>query len=102
MLRCLAALLSAAVIVAGCGGDAGGEDGTEETAPVVPGAPGAPAGDGQLDFKGAETVVGGLEVPWALAFVDARTILVTERPGRVRVIDGGSLRPEPAAEVAVA
>jgi glucose/arabinose dehydrogenase len=47
-----------------------------------------------------ETVAGGLVAPWALAFApDGRTFL-TERPGRVRVLVDGALRPEPVAEIA--
>jgi glucose/arabinose dehydrogenase len=42
-----------------------------------------------------ETVTGGLEVPWAFAFLPGERILVTERPGRVRMIEKGKLRPEP-------
>lgn len=36
-----------------------------------------------------EEVVGGLEVPWALAFLPDGGMLVTERPGRVRLVQGG-------------
>ncbi len=35
----------------------------------------------------AETVVGNLEHPWALAFLPDGRILVTERPGRLRIVD---------------
>jgi aldose sugar dehydrogenase len=42
-----------------------------------------------------ETVVGGLSVPWEIAFVDETTFLVTERTGTVRVVEGGALREEP-------
>lgn len=35
----------------------------------------------------AETVVSGLEHPWALAFLPDGRILVTERPGRLRLVD---------------
>jgi len=41
-------------------------------------------------------VATGLVHPWSLAFPDDRTILVTERPGRLRVIRDGALLPEPA------
>ena len=37
----------------------------------------------------------GLEIPWDLAFLDEHTALVTERPGRLRVIQNGVLAPEP-------
>src|SRR5579871_6308334 len=33
--------------------------------------------------------------PWSLAFPDARTILVTERNGKLRIIRDGVLAPEP-------
>ena len=41
-------------------------------------------------------VARGLVHPWSIAFPDAKTILVTEQPGRVRVIRDGVLLPEPA------
>ncbi len=37
----------------------------------------------------------GLVHPWSLAFPDAQTILVTEQPGRLRMIRDGMLRPDP-------
>ena len=44
-------------------------------------------------------VVGGLEHPWALAFLPDGAMLVTERPGRLRLIENGELRPERVAGV---
>ena len=38
----------------------------------------------------------GLFHPWSLAFADSRTLLVTERDGRLRIIRDGVLLPEPA------
>lgn len=38
-------------------------------------------------------VANGLENPWALAFLPDGDILVTERPGRLRIIRGGTLLP---------
>lgn len=46
-----------------------------------------------------ETVAEGLEHPWSLAFLPDGRMLVTERPGRLRVIEQGVLRPEPVAGV---
>ena len=43
-------------------------------------------------------VAGGLFHPWSLAFADARTILVGERNGRLRVIRDGALLAKPAWE----
>lgn len=45
----------------------------------------------------AEVFAHGLEIPWAIDFVHADTALITERPGRLRVVEGGRLRPEPVA-----
>lgn len=43
-----------------------------------------------------ETIATELEVPWALAFLPDKSLLVTERPGRVRMITkDGKLLPEP-------
>ncbi len=42
-----------------------------------------------------ETVATGLEVPWAFAWLPNNDLLVTERPGRVRIIEKGKLRTEP-------
>ena len=45
------------------------------------------------------TVVEGLEHPWGLAFLPDGRMLVTERPGRLRIVDGGRLVTEPIAGV---
>lgn len=47
-----------------------------------------------------ETFVSGLEVPWSLAFTSPTRLLVTERPGRVRVAENGVLREKPLAVIA--
>lgn len=59
--------------------------------------------DHRADYQ-VETVVDGLEHPWALAFLPDGRMLVTERAGRLRVIERGAdgraaLRPEPVAGV---
>src|SRR5690349_13792318 len=41
-------------------------------------------------------VAGGLVHPYSLAFPDARTILVSEQAGRLRIIRDGVLQPKPA------
>ena len=40
-----------------------------------------------------ETVVSGLNNPWALAFLPDGRMLVTERPGRLRIVADGKLSP---------
>ena len=45
-------------------------------------------------FKLVE-VAGGFDSPWGLAFLPEGDILVTEKPGRLRLIRDGKLRPEP-------
>jgi glucose/arabinose dehydrogenase len=39
----------------------------------------------------------GLSHPWSLAFLPDGGMLVTERPGRLRIVRGGRLEPEPVA-----
>lgn len=41
-----------------------------------------------------ETVATGLEVPWGFAFLPNGDLIFTERPGRVRLIEGGKLKAE--------
>jgi glucose/arabinose dehydrogenase len=43
------------------------------------------------------TFVPGLEVPWSMAFTGPDRLLVTERPGRVRVVAKGRLLERPLA-----
>jgi glucose/arabinose dehydrogenase len=40
-----------------------------------------------------ETMASGLEHPWGLAFLPDGRLLVTERPGRLRIVDDGALSP---------
>jgi len=42
-----------------------------------------------------ETFVSGLEAPWALDFAPDGRIFVTERGGRIRIIQDGKLLPQP-------
>ncbi len=45
------------------------------------------------------TVAEGLDHPWSIAFLPNGDMLVTERPGRLRVIRNGSLMPDPIGGV---
>ena len=45
-----------------------------------------------------ETYVPDLDVPWGMAFLPDGRILVTERPGRLRLVEQGRLLPEPVQD----
>lgn len=50
----------------------------------------------------AEVLVSGLEFPTSIAFLDADTILVTQKnDGKVRLISGGELKDEPVLQLDV-
>jgi glucose/arabinose dehydrogenase len=49
-----------------------------------------------------ERVVSGLEVPWGIAFLPGGDLLVTERPGRIRLVRRGVLVAKPVATVEAA
>jgi aldose sugar dehydrogenase len=49
----------------------------------------------------AEVVVAGLEVPWGLAFPSKDEMLVTERPGRIRLVQAGKLVEAPVATLPI-
>ncbi len=59
-----------------------------------------PDPDGQVltsekqTFK-MEVVARNIETPWGLAFLPDGRLLVTERPGRLRIIERGQLLPDP-------
>jgi glucose/arabinose dehydrogenase len=79
-----AALISCLLLaLAGCGG------GDEE-------------GGAAPDGMNVDVVAEGLEVPWEIAFMPDGRALVTERPGRIRLLgEDGTLQDEPVAEVDV-
>jgi glucose/arabinose dehydrogenase len=57
--------------------------------------------DGTVPFT-VEVVAEGLQVPWGIAFLPGGDALVTERPGRVRLLRGGVLQAQPVATVPIA
>jgi len=42
-----------------------------------------------------EKVVGGLQVPWSIVWAPDGRMILTERPGRVRVVENGTLKQQP-------
>jgi aldose sugar dehydrogenase len=64
---------------------------TTYNAPV----PGAIVKSEKESFKLEPVMEAGLVEPWAIAFLPDGRMLVTERPGRLRIIDRGRLLPEP-------
>lgn len=49
-----------------------------------------------------EVVVRNLEIPWAADFAPDGRVFLSERPGRIRIIRGGHLEPQPWATLPVA
>lgn len=100
-MRTRAPTAAAALLLAACPGSS-----AEPAAAPAP-APGCtlvesgygPAGSVPIRV---ERVAAGLEVPWGIAFLPGGDALVTERPGRVRLLAGGDLVQDPVATVTVA
>ncbi len=61
----------------------------------------ARAVDGQTTPT-VETIAGGLDTPWALDFAPDGRIFLSERAGRIRVIENGKLHAEPWMTLEVA
>ncbi len=61
-------------------------------------APDRPVTTEAATFRVAQ-VAGGLANPWCVAFLPDGDMLVTERPGRLRLVHEGRLRAEPVAGV---
>ena len=58
--------------------------------------PGPPEELETLDYKiKVDVWAEGLSIPWSIDFLDAKTALVTERPGRLRIVNDGGLVKEP-------
>lgn len=106
-MRTIALLLVLAGLVGcGTGGAAARRTPLATSSPVAPSpepspSPAGPAPPGPLSFT-VTALATGLTAPWALAFAADGTIWFTERPGRVRLIKGGSLLPAPALTLRVA
>jgi glucose/arabinose dehydrogenase len=103
-----AALVALLLAFAGCGG--GGDDDKAATTPATT-ATAPPATETTDEQKLArnpggpkvETVAEGLEIPWEIGFLPDGRALITERPGRVRLLlPDGKLSDKAVANVDVA
>lgn len=61
-----------------------------EASPLSPDAASLP-----LDPVKITPLISGLEHPWGMVWLPDGDILITERPGRLRIVRGGQLDPEP-------
>ncbi len=92
MFRYLGCCLSLILLLTGCGTQS-------RSQPVVGKKPRMPSAVNVPSPKGyrVETIATGLNVPWDIAFPSKSRMYVTERPGRVRLIENGKLRAKPYA-----
>lgn len=95
VLRFAPLLLLPFLLLAACGGGTGG--GEQSGGASVPEETTRRAVEGLR----VETVATGLDTPWEIAFAPDGTALVTERPGRIRAIEGGELQEDPYVELDV-
>lgn len=79
-------------------------DGPGVPPPIV--WPTPPLGRGPFPLESAEerslravVVARGLQQPWSMAFLPDGNVLITERPGRLRIVRAGKLDPNPIAGV---
>ena len=88
-------LLAAVLVLTACQPLASGSAGGGADSTVAAEVTDVPGG------LGVETVVVGLEVPWDLVFTPDGRILITERPGRIRVVKDGTLQEAAYATIDV-
>ena len=113
MRRLRPSILLASLILGACGGDPAPETASTPAPTPTPAETEVPresqdggtrAGPVRVagDRPRVEVIAGGLEVPWDVAFMPDGRALVTERPGRIRLVSaGGAVDAEPVAEVEV-
>jgi len=103
-LRYLIVLLTIALVLIPAGIAATGQQ-RVATAPPPINWPAPPLSDGPIVLDTAIqhqirlTVIKGFNQPWSMAFLPDGGILVTERPGRLRIVRDGVLDPNPIAGV---
>jgi aldose sugar dehydrogenase len=91
------------VVIVGTAAQAQTPAGRAPTAPPAINWPSPPLSDGPIVLDtGIQHeirlfVTKGLDQPWSMAFLPDGAILVTERPGRLRIVRNGVLDPKPVA-----
>jgi glucose/arabinose dehydrogenase len=96
-MRRLAPLALCAVALAGCGGGNDKSEPASRSASTTATSSRPASGEPKV-----QTIATGLEIPWEIAFLPDGRALITERPGRVRLLGpDGKLRPSPVANVDV-
>ena len=99
-------MLALVAVLAGCGGDDDEAPPEPAPSPAEVERPPKGAAPGLARSRGGprlETVATGLEAPWEIAFLPDGRALVTERPGRVRLLERDrTLRDDPIAQIDVA
>lgn len=107
-LLILAIAIASAVRAGGAQGQRGAQTGAAPAALAPPPVnwPAPPLPDGPIDLETAEVrnlrvvvMSRQLNQPWSIAFLPDGAILVTERPGRLRIFRNGVLDPAPVAGV---
>ncbi len=102
---CLAGSLLLGLTLSGCTAtapsdaapsDAASSNSVPEAASLEAAPSGSPELLAQTPTPQVVTLVESLEHPWGLAWLPDDTLLVTERPGRLRIIRDGVLDPTPA------
>ena len=101
-------ILAIALVLGGCAAPSPISSETPEAEAVVPEAVASPETEEATEAEAIAqapqsiepvTLVEGLEHPWGIAWLPDGTMLVTERPGRLRVIREGQLDPNPVPGV---
>jgi aldose sugar dehydrogenase len=81
-LRAVLGIAGIAAVLAGCSDPSGAQTASEAISSE------------QATFR-VVPIATGLEHPWAMAFLPGGDILITERPGRLRILRAGVLDPAP-------
>src|SRR5437762_12815287 len=102
-LLIVATIVAPALVVLAAQQQGAGRGAVAPTAPPPINWPSPPLPDGPIILDTAIqhqirlVVTKGLNQPWSMAFLPDGSILITERPGRLRIVRNGVLDPTPVA-----